>query len=396
MPEDEDADRATATPHGTPAGTRSPRRGLWIRVGFALLVVAMILGIAVGQLMAQNGDSQTPTTDLAAATSPSQQSSTTAASTTSTLPPTTTTTIPPFVQPAPVALPPVPGGSVKAGSRAMEIGAYEQRLVDLHLDPGAIDGKFDGKLTYAVQAIEKILGWKRDGVIDQPFVDALANFQYPQPLVPVDKAEADRVEIDLDRQVLTVYKGYQVALITTTSTGSGKKFCGGDDGCQYAITPPGRYVFQWHVNGWREGSLGRLYNPWYFNGGIAVHGYDSVPASPASHGCARIPMHIAEYFSDLVYKDMAVYVLGTPAAPTGGPLDSGGSSAPKPTSPPTTPATAAPAPPPPDTTPTTAAPDDRGAHDRGAAPATRAVASQRADAAEPAAEGRSARAEGAK
>ena len=42
----------------------------------------------------------------------------------------------------------------------MEIGAYEQRLVDLHLDPGAIDGKFDGKLTYAVQAIEKILGWQ--------------------------------------------------------------------------------------------------------------------------------------------------------------------------------------------------------------------------------------------
>ena len=250
---------------------------------------------------------------------------------------------------------------MKQGARAMEIGAYEQRLVDLHLDPGAIDGKFDGKLTYAVQAIEKILGWQRDGVIDQPFVDALANFQFPQPLVPADQAEADRVEIDLDRQVLTVYKGYQVALITTTSTGSGKRFCGGDDGCQYAVTPPGRYVFQWHVNGWREGSLGRLYKPWYFNGGIAVHGYDSVPASPASHGCARIPMHIAEYFGDLVYKDMAVYVLGTPAPTTGGPLGPATPATPKPAPAPTAPpATAAPTtpapPPPPDTTPTTPAP----------------------------------------
>jgi hypothetical protein len=173
------------------------------------------------------------------------------------------------------------------------------------------------------------------------------------------QAEGDRVEIDLDRQVLTVYKGYQVALITTTSTGSGKKFCGGDDGCQYAITPAGRYVFQWHVKGWRDGSLGRLYNPWYFNGGIAVHGYTSVPATPASHGCARIPMHIAEYFGDLVYKGMAVYVVGTPAAPTGGPLPKPVAAKPAPTTAaPTTPAppTQPPATPPPTAPPTTPPP----------------------------------------
>jgi lipoprotein-anchoring transpeptidase ErfK/SrfK len=26
----------------------------------------------------------------------------------------------------------------------------------------------------------------------------------------------------------------------------------------------------------------------YFNGGIAVHGYTSVPTYPASHGCVRV------------------------------------------------------------------------------------------------------------
>ena len=41
---------------GRATATRSPRRGLWIRIGFALVIVAMILGIAVGQLMAQNDD----------------------------------------------------------------------------------------------------------------------------------------------------------------------------------------------------------------------------------------------------------------------------------------------------------------------------------------------------
>ena len=228
----------------------------------------------------------------------------------------------------------------------MEIGAYEQRLVDLHLDPGAIDGKFDGKLTYAVQAIEKILGWQRDGVIDQPFVDALANFQFPQPLVPADKAEADRVEIDLDRQVLTVYKGYQVALDHDDV----------DRQRQEVLRRRRRLPVRGHAPGPRTCSSGTsTVGAKAASGASTTRGTStaasrctattSVPASPASHGCARIPMHIAEYFGDLVYKDMAVYVLGTPAPPTGGPLGPATPATPKPTPAPTAPpATAPPAP----------------------------------------------------
>jgi peptidoglycan hydrolase-like protein with peptidoglycan-binding domain len=336
---------------GTTAPPKNPRRGLRIRIGFAIAIVVTIVGAAVGQLIAQSADRKASGADVTPATG---RATTTQASTT-TIAPTTTTTIPPLAQPAAAPLPPVPGGVVRSGSRGPEIQAYEQRLHDLHFDPGPIDGKFDAKTTYAVQAVEKMMGWPRTGTIDQPFVDTLGNFQYPQPLKP--QAEADRVEIDLDRQVLTLYKGYQVALITTTSTGSGRKFCGGDDGCQYAITPAGRFQFQWHVKGWREGSLGRLYNPWYFNGGIAVHGYTSVPATPASHGCARIPMHIADYFGDLVYKGMAVYVVGTPAAPSGGPLPKTNPKPPTSTAPPAPPAPPqTPATPPPTSPPTTAAP----------------------------------------
>ena len=55
-----------------------------------------------------------------------------------------------------------------------------------------------------------------------------------------------------------------------------------------------------------------MWNPYYFNGGIAVHGLASVPAYPASHGCARIPMDIANYFPTLVTKGESVYVVGTP------------------------------------------------------------------------------------
>ena len=44
------------------------------------------------------------------------------------------------------------------------------------------------------------------------------------------------------------------------------------------------YRYGRRVEGWRDAPLGRLYNPVYFNGGIAVHGAGSVPDRPASHG----------------------------------------------------------------------------------------------------------------
>jgi hypothetical protein len=61
-----------------------------------------------------------------------------------------------------------------------------------------------------------------------------------------------------------------------------------------------------------------MWNPYYFNGGIAIHGLDSVPNYPASHGCARIPMHIASYFPTLVTVGESVYVVGTAMKPGNG------------------------------------------------------------------------------
>jgi lipoprotein-anchoring transpeptidase ErfK/SrfK len=55
-----------------------------------------------------------------------------------------------------------------------------------------------------------------------------------------------------------------------------------------AVTPPGRYRFFRAVDGPDRSPLGVLWRPRYFNGGIAVHGYSSVPPYPASHGCVRV------------------------------------------------------------------------------------------------------------
>ena len=169
---------------------------------------------------------------------------------------------------------------------------------------------------YAVIAVEKLLGLqaRRRHRPDGEARDSSTSSYTPAK----PKAEGDRVEIDLDTQVLTVFKHWQPILITTTSTGSGEHFCGGADGCQYAITPAGHFHFYYLHRGWDKGKLGQMWNPYYFNGGIAVHGLASVPSYPASHGCARIPMDIANYFPTLVTKGESVYVVGTPMKPGNG------------------------------------------------------------------------------
>lgn len=235
--------------------------------------------------------------------------------TTSTIPPTTTTTIPALLQPAPTLLPPLPGGSLGPGARGDVVRAYQQRLADVHFDPGPVDGRYSGATVYAVQALQKVLGLPRSGRLGTEEATRLALFQYPQPLQPT--GEANRTEIDITKQVLTLYENHQVRLITTISTGAGELYCYSTPRnnptrrvCEYANTPSGRFTYTRYIDGWDKSPLGQLYKPFYFNGGIAVHGYLSVPPQPASHGCTRIPMHIAEYFHTLVRKGDPVYVFG--------------------------------------------------------------------------------------
>ena len=58
--------------------------------------------------------------------------------------------------------------------------------------------------------------------------------------------------------------------------------------------PGGVFEFYRQVEGIRESALGSMWNPVYFNYGIAIHGALNVPLKPASHGCIRIPLKISE------------------------------------------------------------------------------------------------------
>lgn len=204
-------------------------------------------------------------------------------------------------------LPPLPDGGLDLGSEGPAVEALEERLRRLRFDPGPVDGFFDGSTEHAVMAFEKLKGMAKTGRVD-PFVwAALDRFEAPEPLMP--DGGARRIEIDLERQLLFAYEDGEAILISHISSGSQIPYCE-NGSCGNAVTPVGSHRFMWRVNGWRTARLGRLYNPVYFTAyGIAVHGSGSVPTYPASHGCVRIPMHIAEYFPSLVERGDPVYVL---------------------------------------------------------------------------------------
>jgi peptidoglycan hydrolase-like protein with peptidoglycan-binding domain len=253
--------------------------------------------------------------DDGSAASPASTTTSSSTTTTSTLPPTTTPTIPAVTQPPIAELPEVPYDGYGKGTQNDAILLYEQRLLELKFDPGAVDGLIDQATVYALEAVQKIMGYPRSGRLGPGEARALAAFNYPVPLHGL--AEGNRTEIDVTKQVITLYENYQVKLITTTSTASGETFCYITPKkaptariCEVATTPNGRFQYYFYYDGWHEGDLGGLYNPYYFFKGRAIHGYESVPTEPASHGCARVPMHIAEYWHTLVHDGDAVYVDG--------------------------------------------------------------------------------------
>jgi peptidoglycan hydrolase-like protein with peptidoglycan-binding domain len=284
------------------------RRGSWRRRAVVTAVaLVVIVGGATGTYAVVSNSQKASGVDQATPTVP-LVSSTRRSTTTTTIPKTTTTTLPTVHQPKDQVLPD-PGNGIGYGSRGPAVFIYEARMKELHFDPGHVDDYFDQATEYAVTTVQKYFGLPRTGEINTAVDLVLTHFRYT-PHEP--RSEPDRVEIDLDKQVLTLYTNWQPQLLTTTSTGSGAHFCGGVDGCQYAITPTGHFHFYDLIKGWQKGKLGTMWNPYYFNGSDAVHGLDSVPNYPASHGCARIPMHIADYFYTLVHQGESVFVFGTP------------------------------------------------------------------------------------
>ena len=194
-----------------------------------------------------------------------------------------------------------------ATSRVLQLGmsgsavkTLQRRLAALKYYPGSIDGQFGMNTQEAVWAFQEV-----QGLPGEDYVSSAMQWRLAHPLAPkvLDRAAgANRIEVNLAREVLVLYRNNQIQLISHVSSGGGYYFCSPGGGCGYAITPTGNFRTIVFMSGWVTVPLGEMYNPVFFIGtAYAIHGDTYVPLAPVSHGCVRIPMDIAAFFHKLVH-----------------------------------------------------------------------------------------------
>jgi hypothetical protein len=209
------------------------------------------------------------------------------------------------------------------GETGAAVKSVQRRLAQLHYYPGPIDGSYGQDTIEAAWAFREVQGLVMNEAtgaepINRAFERALV---HPvNPYVLIKHGPPTRVEVNLKRQVLVVYKDDKVALIAHVSSGGGYYFCNppsGGGGCSYAITPDGNFYAYSFQSGWITVPLGTMYDPVWVDpaAGVAIHGDIPAPWYPASHGCIRVWLDIADIFHNMITvggrHPTPVYVRGT-------------------------------------------------------------------------------------
>jgi N-acetylmuramoyl-L-alanine amidase len=157
----------------------------------------------------------------------------------------------------------------------------EQRLANMGYWTGAVDGRFDTASREALVAFQKYEGRAITGQLTIDELHAIRTSDSPKARDP----GYAHVEVDIDRQVLLIINDEGGVRVLPVSTGNDKPFMTGDQE-SIAYTPRGRFVVYDKSFGWENGQLGSVYYANYISGGVAIHGYLTVPTQPASHGCS--------------------------------------------------------------------------------------------------------------
>ena len=226
-----------------------------------------------------------------------------------------------------ISLVTLPGGGMTAGltpepirqqppATEAELIEARERLAELGywLDPEA--DLTHPSFRHALIAFQKVEGRPRTGRLTTPELEAIRVAAPPLPI----EAGGLHLEVDLYRQILLLVDTTSGLIrILPISSGSGECFTEGGR-TRRAITPPGRFVVNRKIAGWRKSSLGSLYYPLYFHYGVAIHGSGAVPTHPASHGCIRVPLFAAAELASLVPEGTPVIIYDPNPFPPKSPL----------------------------------------------------------------------------
>ena len=158
------------------------------------------------------------------------------------------------------------------GSRGASVRILELRLRELRYALPRVDGYYGLDTSEAVLAFQKVERLPWTGRVDARVWNRLRRAHPPRA-----RHLGTHIEVSKGGQYLLVVRKGVVATAVHASTGA------------TGNTPLGRWRVYRKVPGWDW----VLWYPMYFLRGFAIHGYPSVPAYPASHGCVRVPMWIA-------------------------------------------------------------------------------------------------------
>ena len=201
--------------------------------------------------------------------------------------------------PRPELLPPttvVPDETGPGSAGGESTTWIQRRLVALgYLPSSAVTGHLGPFTRSAVLAFQ---GWEklaRDAVPGPRTVARLRTATAPKPSPGTGK----RIEVHLSSQVALLVNGDRLVRAIKVSTGK--------PGFE---TPTGSYtIYRKHLKDWSYPYSVWLPHASYFVGGVAFHESPDVPASPASHGCVRVPRDDAPLVYEFATLDLPVRVL---------------------------------------------------------------------------------------
>ena len=294
----------------------SATRSLPALAAVAVIGTVVIAGVAAGGFGDDGGNDP-------------QSAATSATSSTSTVPATQPIVIESTETPIVTTHLDQPLGYGMAGG---DVERLQTRLEELGFELGEIDGQFGNLTQMAVWAYEKlVLQVPRDEARGVVTDEMWQHMQQPIRIEPRrwhSKGEATRnhTEVYLPEQVVAFFVDDEVALISHMSSGDGQEWrevvtidlgeFGNENGTEplvrreigVSLTPGGVFRFDRMVEGLRNSALGGMWDPAYFNYGIAIHGALNVPLDPASHGCIRMPQTIGKIFHQYIDDGDQVFV----------------------------------------------------------------------------------------
>jgi L,D-transpeptidase catalytic domain/Putative peptidoglycan binding domain len=190
-----------------------------------------------------------------------------------------------------VGFPTTPVAPIVTGSSKGTVARAQQRLLDLGFWNAGADGNFGQTTSQAIMAFQKWTRLPASSVLDEGTAAAL-NRTLCRPTPGI--TSGDLLEVDKGKQLVFIIRGGKAQWVLNTSTGGGYDYTATDKKTgerieDTAITPNGTFkVYRVSDDPAYFGSLGELYRPRFVVGGVAVHGYRSIPNYPASHGCIRV------------------------------------------------------------------------------------------------------------